>query len=133
MGKTGKRFFKGCRSLPNQWKLKAGSIPFAPIGGKYVFSHYSGATGYELKMHNLSRLLELSKLVTDGLAIVLMNETAEDKLLFALLQDAYAQSRYSLDFDPEEQQVTLLFSKVAEFNRVGENIYRQYLAELGSA
>ncbi|WP_428330313.1 hypothetical protein [Mucilaginibacter sp.] len=62
-----------------------------------------------------------------------MNETAEDKLLFALLQDAYAQSRYSLDFDPEEQQVTLLFSKVAEFNRVGENIYRQYLAELGSA
>jgi len=132
-GKQGNDFLKGAEAYRTNGNLRLAVFLLHQSVESTFLAIIRALIGYELKMHNLSRLLELSKLVTDGLADVFKNETTEDKLLFALLQDAYAHSRYSLDFDPAKQQVTLLFSKVAEFNRAGENIYRQYLAELGSA
>jgi HEPN domain-containing protein len=89
-------------------------------------------TGYQVIMHNLSRLLRLSKLFTDELADTFKTETTAEAQLFRLLQDSYSQSRYSRNFNPDEEQLNLLFEKVRDINQVAANVCGQYIGNIQS-
>ncbi|OIQ66840.1 HEPN domain protein [mine drainage metagenome] len=83
--------------------------------------------GYRVQMHNISRLLSLSLLFTDELKNVFELNTAEGAKIFALLQNAYSQSRYNSTFDPDEESVRILLTLVKKLNHLAERIYKQFI------
>jgi HEPN domain-containing protein len=132
-GKQGSDFLKGAAFFRDDGNLRLAAFHLHQSVESVLIAVIQAVTGYHVVMHNLSRLLRLSKLVTDELADIFKNETKEDAQLFALLQNAYSQSRYNKDFNPDEEQLKLLFKKVMHINQVAEIIYRQYVADVQSS
>ncbi len=87
-------------------------------------------SGYRVQMHNLSRLLRLTMLFTDELKAVFRLDTLEGSQLFELLQSAYAKSRYSSSFNPDEASVKQLAEKISTLIARADEVYRQYLNKL---
>jgi HEPN domain-containing protein len=86
--------------------------------------------GYRVQMHNLTRLLRLTLLFADELKDVFELDTKEGANLYALLQTAYSQSRYTSTFDPDEASVRILSKQVKKFNHTAERIYKQFIEDI---
>jgi HEPN domain-containing protein len=132
-GKQGSDFLKGAAFFSDDRNFRLAAFHLHQSVESVLIAVIQAVTGYHVVMHNLSRLLRLSKLVTDELSDVFKNKATEDIQLFALLQNAYSQSRYSRDFNPDEEQLKLLFKKVTHINQVAENICSQYVADVRSS
>jgi HEPN domain-containing protein len=83
--------------------------------------------GYRVQMHNLSRLIRLSLLITDDLKNAFNLNTLEGAQYLTLLQNAYAQSRYNNNFDPDQLSVQKLFETVKHVYVVAEGIQRFFI------
>ena len=80
--------------------------------------------------HNLNKLLRYGGRLSAELTTLLPRDSEEDKRLFGLLQKAYVQSRYDLDYTISEPDVKLLWDKIdhlqANIERVFENILSKW-------
>jgi HEPN domain-containing protein len=85
------------------------------------------AMGYRIAIHNLSRMLRLTLLFTEELLAVFELHTEEGKQSFALLQNAYSHARYRDGFEPGEEAVKMLLSRVETLLGKTEDIYERYI------
>ncbi|WP_121811976.1 HEPN domain-containing protein [Mucilaginibacter kameinonensis] len=81
--------------------------------------------GYRLTVHNLSKLLRLTRLFTDDLAGVFDYSSDEDVRLLALLQSGYYSGRYKDLFAPDINCINILADKVSDLFAIAEEIYRK--------
>ena len=81
--------------------------------------------GYRLTVHNLSKLLRLTRLFTDDLAGVFDYSSDEDVRLLGLLQSGYYSGRYKDVFAPANNSVNILADRVSDLYAIAEEIYRQ--------
>ena len=86
--------------------------------------------GLRMTTHNLNKLLRYGSRLSAELSTLLPRDSEEDKRLFGLLQKAYVQSRYDLDYTISEPDVKLLWDKIdhlqANIERVFENILSKW-------
>jgi len=58
-----------------------------------------------------------------------LNKT-EGAQIYTLLQNAYSQSRYNSDFDPDEESIRMLLSRVKKLNHMAEMIYARFIQDI---
>ena len=81
-------------------------------------------TGYRINNHNLSKLLNLTKMFTDDLAEVFPLENNQYAEHFNLLKQAYVNVRYKDDFQAEPVLVQALYPLVKHFVTVAGQVYQ---------
>lgn len=82
---------------------------------------------YVYKDHDLEELIDCCKLHTLELAKVFPRDTEEERRLFKLLQDAYVQARYNINFIVTKADIEALLSKVEMLREITERICRERL------
>jgi HEPN domain-containing protein len=90
-------------------------------------------TGYQVEVHNLSRLLTISTLYSDNLVEAFPMRTEDGKLAFDLLKRAYSQSRYKDDFDPDSEHLKSLFYSVVRLQEEAKKLYTYHIGSIDSA
>lgn len=86
--------------------------------------------GYKIDVHNLSRLLTISTLYTKNLIDVFPMEEEEGKLAFDLLKDAYTDSRYKDNYEPDANTVKELYGKVVRLQAEAERLYLAHISSV---
>lgn len=89
--------------------------------------------GYRIQMHNIARLLRLTRLFTDRLMGVFDLESKAGRDEFAFLKSAYAQAHYSDSFAPDKETLLALVSKVERLNQEAQLVYHSFTQLLSSS
>lgn len=126
-GKQGKDFLAGARFYLSKGNYRLAAFLLHQTVESTLKAIIHAILGYRVQMHNLSRLLRLSLLITDELQNEFKLNTASGAEHFALLQNAYSQSRYSSNFDPDKVSVGALSETVGHFYAMAEEIQRQFI------
>ncbi|WP_462265722.1 HEPN domain-containing protein [Mucilaginibacter sp.] len=91
-----------------------------------------GVTGYRLSVHNLTRMLKLTRMFTDDILKLFRLNTNKGAELFLLLKDAYSQSRYKDDYMPDAENVRQLMIMVEECVTLCKQVYERHLQRPGA-
>ncbi len=86
---------------------------------------------YGYKDHKLSALLSACKRHTLEPYMAFPMDTAEDKRLFDLLQDAYVQARYNDEFVVTKSDIDALIPKIELLRDIVERVCKERIAEYG--
>lgn len=90
-------------------------------------------TGYRIEVHNLSRLLLISTLYTGKLTEVFPTNDEEERSAFNLLKDAYTDSRYKDNFEPDHAQVSALYGHVVRLQVQADKLYLAHISAMDNA
>jgi HEPN domain-containing protein len=83
--------------------------------------------GYGLNVHNLSKLLSITRMFTNDLFIVFNFEDEQSAALFRMLKDAYIDVRYRDTFDPDITSLDTLYRVTKHFVETVEKVYERHL------
>jgi len=87
-------------------------------------------TGYRSTTHNLSHLLALIENFDMEPSVIFPKLTREETELFNLLNKAYSEARYKVDYTLPAEKVAILINRIKELMSVAESIYETKLQEL---
>ena len=77
---------------------------------------------YGHKGHNLTTLRKACKEYAPELFEVFPRDTPEEERLFKLLERAYVESRYNLDFEITKEDIDALLPKVEQLRDIVEEV-----------
>lgn len=124
--KQAKEFYKGAQFYREQgsWNLAAFCMHQAFESG--FISLISSVLGYKINVHNLSRMLQITLMVTDELKLVFKLDTEKGVQLFELLRAVYSNARYSSSFALEQSTIEELAEMVPAFLNASEKVYQDF-------
>jgi len=86
-------------------------------------------TGYKPKTHNLAKLRQQAKILSEGLFLLFpAGENKLEKHLFDLLKRGYVDARYRDDYVINENELTTLIGRVANMQEIVEKICEDKIA-----
>ncbi|WP_299580493.1 HEPN domain-containing protein [Mucilaginibacter sp.] len=129
-GKQAKEFLDGAEFYRSRQNYRLTAFLLHQVVESTLKAVIQAVLGYRVQMHNLSRLLRLSLLITDELKNVFRLDSKEGVQEFTLLQNAYSQSRYNNSFEPDETSINALTDTITAFYHSAETIYSSYVEKL---
>ncbi|MDN3584499.1 HEPN domain-containing protein [Mucilaginibacter flavus] len=87
-------------------------------------------TGYRIDLHNIARLLNLCRFISEQPAHLFLPGDQESERLFQILRDSYGNARYKEDFKIDEIDAVNILEKVAAFVELAENICLDWINNL---
>jgi uncharacterized protein len=81
-------------------------------------------TGLRVQTHNLDKLYRYSRHLAEGLEEIFPCDSQQEKHLFKLLQKAYIESRYRMEYKIKQEEVALLHSRILKLVGICEPIKR---------
>jgi len=129
-GTQGKEFYKGAEFYNSIDNHRLAAFMLHQAVESTLKAIIQAIVGYRVQSHNLSRLLNLSRLFTDDLVDLFLLQADGGKANFIVLQNAYSHSRYKNDYDPDGEIVQVLSHKVSAFIKRVEMIYTQYITKI---
>lgn len=126
-GEQGKEFLKGADVFLQNSNYRLAAFMLHQATESILKGIIQSILGYRVQVHNLSRLIRLSLLITDEFRRQFMLHTIEGAQTFALLKDAYSHSRYDAGFEPDGAMVKALNDTLGEFYSLAKIIQRHYI------
>ncbi len=83
--------------------------------------------GYDKKTHEIRVLRKMMRRCAPQLTDIFTEESTEERHLLALLDSAYAQSRYDEDFNIPDEDLTVLFRKVTLLQETASKVVDRLL------
>lgn len=126
-GKQGKEFLEGAGFYVERKNYRLATFLLHQTVESTLKALIHSILGYRVQMHNLSRLLRFSLLITDDLKNAFKLNSIDGTQYFTLLQNAYSQSRYSSNFDTDDVSVKRISELVTHFYAVAEATQKQFI------
>ena len=99
---------------------------------RYFMTMLLVLTDYKPKSHNLEYLFGKTSKLDARLKPIFPKQTKEEIRLFELLNKAYLDSRYKLDYEIKKEELEYLSEKVKQLQGLVEKICREKLQQLGN-
>lgn len=87
-------------------------------------------TDYRIDLHNIARLLNLCRFISERPTHLFLPCDQESERLFQTLPDSYGNARYKEDFKIDETDAINILEKVAAFVELAENICLDWINNL---
>lgn len=87
-------------------------------------------TGYRIDLHNIARLLNLCRFISEQPTRLFLPGEKESERLFQILRDSYGNARYKEDFKIAESDAINIGEKVAALVELAENICLDWINNL---
>ncbi len=82
----------------------------------------------DMRTHSIKALIRHSRRVAPRLSSVFPRDTAEEKQLVHLLEEAYLKARYEPGFHMDAATLKLLFERVGELLKLSKQVFEGYIA-----
>ena len=120
----GENFFAGAEFFIGRKAYEAALFCLHQCAESMLTAVVRVGLGYRINNHNLSRLLKLTQLFTNGLSDVF---TVDELELFQLLKACYTEVRYRDNFEADGKSVEALIPIISRLKRKTAQIYQAHL------
>ncbi|TFF29767.1 HEPN domain-containing protein [Mucilaginibacter psychrotolerans] len=87
-------------------------------------------TGYRIDLHNIARLLNLCRFISEQPMNLFLPGDKESERLFQILRDSYGNARYKENFKIDETDAINILEKVAAFVELAESLCLDWINSL---
>lgn len=123
----GKDFLKGGEYYLNIRADQAALFSLQQAAECFLMAIIRVVNGYTTNIHNLSTLLNITRMFTNDIANVFDLENQGGKQLFNVLKNAYINVRYKDTYEADKQDVRAIYPYIKKLMVVVEKVYEHYL------
>ncbi|HTE00857.1 MAG TPA: HEPN domain-containing protein [Mucilaginibacter sp.] len=129
-GEQGKAFLKGAELYRVDENYRLAAFLLHQSVESLLKAIIQAVLGYRVQIHNLSRLLRMTLLFSDALRNIFELDITEGTQIYTLLQNAYTQSRYKNEFDPDKASIETLEKRVRLLFEIAGEVYQHYIKSI---
>ncbi|MBE7176999.1 MAG: HEPN domain-containing protein [Mucilaginibacter polytrichastri] len=127
-GRQGSAFLKGAKYYYARGHPELAAFMLHQSMESTLKGIIQAATGYRIMIHNLSRILKISRLFTDDLFHLF--DKAEGQLVLRLIQSAYTEARYKNNYTIESDKLQKSIEYVELVCEIAEALFQKRINSL---
>lgn len=123
----GKDFLKGAEYYLSIRANQAALFSLQQASECFLMAIIRVVNGYTTNIHNLSSLLDITRMFTNDIANVFDLDSQGGKQLFNVLKNAYINVRYKDTYEADQQDVRAIYPYIKRLMVIVEKVHEHYL------